>query len=38
MKSLDTKSVLVGAVGTLLVLKLVVPRVPALQGIAAKVS
>jgi hypothetical protein len=38
LKGLDTKSVLVGAVVTLVVLKFVVPRVPALQGIAAKVS
>ena len=38
MKGLNGKSVLVGAVLTLVVLKFVVPRVPALQGIAAKVS
>lgn len=38
MKDLNTKSVIVGAVLTLVVLKFVVPRVPALQGLAAKVS
>ncbi len=38
MKDLKGKSVLVGVVLTLVVLKFVVPRVPALQGIAAKVS
>lgn len=38
MKGLNTKSVIVGAVLTLVVLKFVVPRVPALQGLAAKVS
>lgn len=38
MKGLDNKSLLVGAVLTLVVLKFVVPRVPALAGIASKVS
>jgi hypothetical protein len=38
LKGLDSKSVIVGAVLTLVVLKFVVPRVPALSGIAAKVS
>lgn len=38
MKGLQTKSLIVGVVATLVVLKFVVPRVPALQGIAAKVS
>ena len=38
MAGLNTKSVLVGVVVTLVVLKFVVPRVPALQGLAAKVS
>ncbi len=38
MKNLNGKSVLVGVVLSLVVLKFVVPRVPALQGIAAKVS
>jgi hypothetical protein len=38
MKDLNTKSVIVGAVLALVVLKFVVPRVPALQGLAAKVS
>jgi hypothetical protein len=35
---LDGKSVLVGAVLALVVLKFVVPRVPQLQGLASKVS
>lgn len=38
MKGLDHKSVLVGAVITLVVLKFVVPRVPALQGVAGKLT
>jgi hypothetical protein len=38
MKGLNTKSVIVGVVATLVVLKFVVPRVPALQGLASKVS
>lgn len=38
MKGLNTKSVVVGVIATLVVLKFVVPRVPALQGLAAKVS
>jgi hypothetical protein len=38
VKGLNTKSVIVGVVATLVVLKFVVPRVPALAGIAAKVS
>jgi hypothetical protein len=38
LKGINGKSVLVGVIGTLVVLKFVVPRVPALQGIAAKVS
>lgn len=38
LKGLDGKSMLVGAVITLVALKFVVPRVPALQGLAAKVS
>jgi hypothetical protein len=33
-----TKYMLIGAAATLVVLKFVVPRVPALQGVAAKVS
>lgn len=38
MKGLNTKSVIVGVVATLLVLKFVAPRVPALASLAAKVS
>lgn len=38
MKGLNTKSVLVGVVATLVVLKFVAPRVPALQAIVSKVS
>ncbi len=38
MKNLNTKSVMVGVVATLVVLKFVVPRVPALQSLASKVS
>jgi hypothetical protein len=37
-KSLDGKSVLVGAVVTLVVLKFVAPRVPAVAAVAGKVS
>jgi hypothetical protein len=33
-----TKYMLIGAVATLVVLKFIVPRVPALSGVAAKVS
>ena len=38
MFGLNTKSLIVGAVITLAVLKFVVPRVPALQGVAAKLT
>ncbi len=33
-----TKYMIIGGVATLVILKFVVPRVPALQGVAAKVS
>ena len=38
LKGIDGKSVVVGVVLTLVVLKFVAPRIPALAGIAAKVS
>ena len=38
LKGLDGKSLVVGAVLTLVVLKFVVPRVPALAGVAGKLT
>lgn len=38
MKGLNTKSVVVGAIAAIVVLKFVAPRVPALQGIVAKLG
>ncbi len=38
MKGLNTKSVIIGVIGTLVVLKFVAPRVPALQAVVSKVS
>ncbi len=38
MKDIKAKSVILGVVATLVVLKFVVPRVPALQGIASKLT
>lgn len=38
MKGLNTKSVIIGVVATLVVIKFIAPRVPALQSIVSKVS
>lgn len=38
MKGLNTKSVIVGAVAMVVLIKFVAPRVPALQGIVSKLT
>lgn len=38
LKGIDGKSVVVGVIATLVVLKFIAPKVPALAGLAAKVS